>query len=356
MRGRRGFTLIELLAVIAIIGALVALLLPAVQAAREAARRAQCSNHMKQLALALQNYHDSLGAFPPAAQGGLGAVYMNYTGYTFLLPFMEQGNLHDTWNFDLNEYSSGTAYYGWSLPGNSTGYSVQVATFLCPTNRAGGEVGSTVGSWEVERAAVTDYLFNGGAGRYALRNYGDLGRAGPFGIDSATRIEAIRDGSSATILVAEAAGGNARNRLRAVGSGTGRVCVPMSTPLGGAAGDSAVYYDNLMFMAYGRSRTWGTDKRIIGGFLARTSDQVGSFYRANDCGYDSITDVWDSAPGVPAPAAGQQFPNFRSAHVGMIQAAFGDGSVRALKDSVAAPVYQSLSTMAGGEVLSADSY
>ena len=356
MRVRRGFTLIELLVVIAIIGTLVGLLLPAVQSAREAARRAQCANQLKQISLALLNYHDSIGAFPPASQGGLGSVYMNYTGYTFLLPFMEGGNLYNSWNFDLNQLSGSTPYYGWSLPGNSTGFAVQVSTFLCPTNRAGGEVGATVGTWSVDRAAVTDYLFNGGAGRYAYKGYGDPGRAGPFGVDSSTRIGMIVDGSSQTILMAEGAGGNARNRLRAVGSGTGRVCVPISTPLGGAAGSSAVYYDNLMYMAYGRSRTWGSDRRVIGGFLARTVDQVGAAYRANDCGYDSITDVWDPAPGVPAPDAGQQFPNFRSAHTGLIQAALGDGSVRSIKDSTDANVYQALSTMAGGEVVSGDAF
>ena len=95
MRSRRyGFTLVELLVVIAIIGILVALLLPAVQAAREAARRSQCVNNLKQLGLALHNYHEALGSFPP------GGITFNELGYiVFLLPFIEQGALHDQFIF-----------------------------------------------------------------------------------------------------------------------------------------------------------------------------------------------------------------------------------------------------------------
>src|SRR4051794_19170772 len=126
MRRRRAFTLIELLVVIAIIAVLIGLLLPAVQSAREAARRIQCVNNLKQLELALQNYHDTTNAFPPAAQGGVASVYMNYTGYSFLLPYLEQAAAFNTFNFSLN-LSAGDLglYYGWTHPGNSTGFTLQ---------------------------------------------------------------------------------------------------------------------------------------------------------------------------------------------------------------------------------------
>ena len=97
---RRGFTLVELLVVIAIIGVLVALLLPAVQAAREAARRMQCSNHLKQIGLGLQNYHDTFNAMPYGVRSRTAGVG-NWTGtygpswYVSLLPFVEQKNLSD---------------------------------------------------------------------------------------------------------------------------------------------------------------------------------------------------------------------------------------------------------------------
>jgi prepilin-type N-terminal cleavage/methylation domain-containing protein/prepilin-type processing-associated H-X9-DG protein len=97
MHRRRGFTLVELLVVIAIIGVLVALLLPAVQAAREAARRSQCQNHLKQIALGLQNYHDVFSAFPPGEisfTSPPASAQNNWVWSALILPFVEQGPLH----------------------------------------------------------------------------------------------------------------------------------------------------------------------------------------------------------------------------------------------------------------------
>src|SRR5206468_7651117 len=100
---RRGFTLIELLVVIAIIGVLIALLLPAVQAAREAARRSQCTNNLKQLGLALHNYHDANQAFPSGKAGNDASAAGNdssaTSGWVSVLPQMEQGPLFNAWNF-----------------------------------------------------------------------------------------------------------------------------------------------------------------------------------------------------------------------------------------------------------------
>jgi prepilin-type N-terminal cleavage/methylation domain-containing protein/prepilin-type processing-associated H-X9-DG protein len=119
---RRGFTLIELLVVIAIIGVLVALLLPAVQAAREAARRAQCINNLKQIGLALHNYHDSNKTFPLAR-------YKNFSAHSRLLPFMEQGvvfnavNFSGTWNVTPTGYDP-----------NATARMTGISSFLCPSD------------------------------------------------------------------------------------------------------------------------------------------------------------------------------------------------------------------------------
>src|SRR5438445_12402709 len=99
----RGFTLVELLVVIAIIGVLVALLLPAVQAARESARRSQCSNHLKQIGLAVQNFEDSNKVLVPARMENYGGV----TWVVFLLPFMEQGPFYQQWDINRWYYDQG---------------------------------------------------------------------------------------------------------------------------------------------------------------------------------------------------------------------------------------------------------
>src|SRR5262245_59846545 len=110
---RPAFTLMELLVVIAFIGTLIALLLPAVQMAREAARKAQCQNNLKQLGLALHNYVDAAGCLPAAAQGGLFSVYMNFTGYSMILPYLEQSERYERFNFDVSDWG-GAPYFGWS--------------------------------------------------------------------------------------------------------------------------------------------------------------------------------------------------------------------------------------------------
>jgi prepilin-type N-terminal cleavage/methylation domain-containing protein len=357
-RPRKGFTLIELLVVIAIIAVLISLLLPAVQSAREAARRIQCVNNLKQIGLALHNYTDTVGALPPAFQGGFNSSYMNFTGFSFILPYLEQTAAANTFNFSQGLFNGTIPYYGWAQPANTTAYGLQFSVFLCPSNRAGTEVSSTFTfgaiDWE-KKPAVTDYVFNGGAGRYVTPGYYDQNLFGPFGIDTATTLGAVTDGTSNTLAMAESAGGNAANKFRALGNGASRVCVPLATPLSYAS-SAAVHHDNIMFMAYGRARNWGTDKRVMGGILARTVDAIGYPFRLNDCAGDSYTDLFVPAPGSPAPAAGQILPNFRSMHPSVVNAVFLDGSVRALKETIADAPLMGLSTMRGGEVLSADSY
>src|SRR6187401_202887 len=109
---RKGFTLIELLVVIAIIGVLIALLLPAVQQAREAARRSQCSNNLKQFGLALHNYHSSYNVFPPGAIGAASPCQWHSTAFLHLLPYYDFAVLYNKLNFSLP--SPGGIGYGGS--------------------------------------------------------------------------------------------------------------------------------------------------------------------------------------------------------------------------------------------------
>src|SRR5262245_15335943 len=113
-----GFTLVELLVVIAIIGILIALLLPAVQAARESARRSQCQNNLKQIGLAIQNYHDNKKFYPYSR------IEVRETWAVLIWPYMEQGGLADQWDITKDYYAQLPEVRQTSLPG-----------FLCPTRR-----------------------------------------------------------------------------------------------------------------------------------------------------------------------------------------------------------------------------
>lgn len=142
-QGRRGFTLVELLVVIAIIGILVALLLPAVQAAREAARRMSCGNNLKQLALSTHNYHDTYKTLPPGVTSIRNGQW-GFSWFVHILPFIEQGNPHSQMVFGLN-------HPGWAYTGQTGGavngpifHNIKIAAFLCPSSPvdAMGDVGS----------------------------------------------------------------------------------------------------------------------------------------------------------------------------------------------------------------------
>lgn len=154
-----GFTLVELLVVIAIIGVLISLLLPAVQQAREAARRLQCQNHLKQMGLAIHNYHDTYGCFPPA---GVHTSETNawHSLHTYILPQIEQKNLYDEFQIDLTIYAN--------LPSPVSPLNIQAATrdvsiYRCPSSPGNqgadyGEAGYLPGlPGGVFQLGVTDY-------------------------------------------------------------------------------------------------------------------------------------------------------------------------------------------------------
>ena len=182
------FTLIELLVVIAIIGVLIALLLPAVQAAREAARRAQCTNNLKQIGLALHGYHDTWGTFPA---GGWISGKMNIGWSAVILPWLEQRPLYDGLNFSFP--------YGNAV--NSTGGHAVLTVYLCPS-----EPRKTF--WNREQADLFDYADGDYGGMYGPRGLASPTDAnnpprGPMIFNQAVSLAQILDGSSQTLMVGE---------------------------------------------------------------------------------------------------------------------------------------------------------
>lgn len=222
-RWRGGFTLVELLVVIAIIGVLVALLLPAVQSAREAARRTQCSNNMKQFALAVHNYHDSATVFPPS-HVNYNATYRSYTytptlnhsGMELVLPFIEQGPMFETIDFRYPSGPSTYPYYG--LPTavvpdkTNIAVSTKLTAFLCPTDDGRQEIPL---GYEAHygllgyKGAVTNYDFS----TYALYtlygySYDNIAQALPLerrfsGVNAKTTFSHMPDGSSNCVMLCE---------------------------------------------------------------------------------------------------------------------------------------------------------
>jgi len=213
LRRRSGFTLIELLVVIAIIGILIALLLPAVQAARESGRRTQCTNNLKQIGIALQNYHDIYKKFPFGKGASYGAtvpgapVYARWSAHAMLLPELEQKPLYDSINFSFPPETPGMGgavpfMLPYSSPVNSVPSRTQVPGFLCPSDGfydPGGWPGQNnyvgnQGTWLCDRGDVIT--------ANATVSPSELSH-GVFYYLSRINIASIRDGTSTTAVFSE---------------------------------------------------------------------------------------------------------------------------------------------------------
>jgi prepilin-type N-terminal cleavage/methylation domain-containing protein/prepilin-type processing-associated H-X9-DG protein len=298
-RVRPGFTLIELLVVIAIIGVLISLLLPAVQSAREAARRTQCKNNIKQIALAVHNYHDTYNQLPYAVMDRLPreTVDTYTTGFISILPFLEQDAMAKKWDPKLPRNST-VDNDGDGLT-NAILQTMLIPTFTCPSM-------NPPSAPLAENRAYCSYLFAAGTQNVELFHYGSpepafngaivpLKNPEKVGNESSpnrqiTRMASLTDGTSNTLLVGE-------TDFKPQG-------VP-STSYGGVWAYGYIGY------------TWGTTFHPL-----NKHNNTGPVYGA-----------------------------FRSEHTGGVNFALADGSVRFLRDTIEYAAYQTLGTRAGNEVV-----
>jgi len=343
---RAAFTLIELLVVIAIIGVLIGLLLPAVQQAREAARRSQCKNNLKQLGLALANYESALGIFPNGLI--LNAGLTRYaTGFSMLLPYLEQQNAFDLYNSNVSYKKEPPALYALPLP-----------IFICPS--ASHENPATVPILALAgiptTVSTTDYIMSSGpndsicillpgtntciaSSQQALVNalgvkgY-PLTQVGMFNSFRGNRIKDVQDGTSNTMMLGEGASGG-KWSIQHMNVG------PTADPF-----------------LNGGSQCW-----LIGDFANKSAgffscSTFGTTAQNARLNQNPIVDSWydDTNPLNLVNCFGNQpniarVSNFRSDHVGTCQFVFVDGSVHAINSSINLAVYQALSTIMGKEVV-----
>ena len=332
---KRGFTLIELLVVIAIIAILIALLLPAVQNAREAARRTQCKNNLKQLGLAMHNYHDVHKMFPPGYRFmPNSAIEAMGSPNVSLLPFLDQANLQELADAEIP----------WYLQTPSTAQTI-VPVFVCPSDVAanptaypwiaamGVPVGDTFAnsSYAYSFGYRDAFSFGAGHGPPPVTK-----ESGVFAFHSNTRISSITDGSSNTFAVGEAASGFE------ICEGI-RCDEPVTGPNGesgsahgwlvGGAGAEPFYATGLRYTGHAASTVERMNKTPVTDSYAAISNSQKFDNRGS----------WEGGP--------HWMSHFRSHHDGGCHFLFCDGRVKFLSETIDMATYRNLSCMQDGQVV-----
>lgn len=305
---RRGFTLIELLVVIAIIGVLIALLLPAVQSAREAARRSQCCNNLMQLGIALASYESSHEVMPPGVIEPKGPIVDKPAGYHVnwaltLLPYLDCKPIYSNWNFTVGVYDES----------NLTCRTMSIGSFVCPSNPFGGP--GTGGEAPSNYAGV----------HHDVEAPIDADNHGVFFRNSRIRLEDVTDGASYTFFIGEKGDTN-------------------MSDLGWASGTRATLRNTGTLP----NRPFGMGTRGPGGVQINPGSAAGAA-------------TPPAAPGMPlapgAPYVGQTYVGgFGSKHPGGTNFLFGDGSVKFIKSSISPGAYEALGNRADGTMLSRDQF
>ncbi len=308
----RGFTLIELLVVIAIIAMLIALLLPAVQQAREAARRMQCKNNLKQFGLALHNYHDVFNKLPPSnCFGPANRLWGDLSIFVRLLPYMEQSALYSTFSFDTS---------------SSPSQGVRITSYMCPSDvRDQNNTGNPL--------YPPAYGFNRGEWFVWDPNTGKYG-TGVFNPNAGYGLNAVIDGTSQTLAVSE---------------------VKANTLVFGGDGNPAGLGVPVPTTGTAVNAWFGTVNWTRNGWHEATVDQTGftTAFIPNFKNSDFISARENQPPpaGSVATAIVYGTVTSRSYHTGMVNTLLMDGSVRSISENIDIFVWRALGSRAGGEIV-----
>lgn len=334
---KRGFTLIELLVVIAIIAVLIALLLPAVQQAREAARRSTCKNNLKQFGIALHNYHEAFGLFPPAHirtwDGGTGVTgWRGWSVHAMLLPYMDQQPLYEQLEFRTYfDWADGAAPFPNSK--NTTLRRTRIQAFLCPSD--------TTFPGSVERG---NNNYAGSMGPSLGQYVSPLGvRDGFFNFDVIVRMGDLRDGASNTTCMAEQLVGDNNNNAYTAGDvvrnqawpgGTTTVTKPPQSMLDSYA-SQCVGGTSSHHSHGGRDWAIGMPAQTLFNTMAPPNYKGPTCQPCAGCGW------MDSQGNFPA----------RSRHSGGAHVMLGDGSVRFVSENIDLATWQNLGSIRGNETI-----